>query len=386
MLILMHPPATSTWPLRLLCVLILAVILAAGLWPFHQPPNDVAWAAGHNGMRFGGQGLIFALGPHQPAESAGAGSCALEIWLQPEGARQRGTIIAFYNPADPMDFSLFQEGSGLGLRLHNQKNLEGPHFYNRVNVFHPGRPVFITITSNAKTANVYVDGVLAKTLDFPLAARNLQGQLVAGTFPAASQGWEGQVMGIATYERALTPEEVAHHYETWTAKGRPETFTGTGNLALYLFDEHAGSLVRNALGTGADLHIPRRYAILHPSFLGRARPHLSDWPDTLINIAGFVPLGLFFCAWFSSGRQAALPAVLTILAGFSLSLGMEVLQAYLPDRISDVVDLVTNTLGTAVGVLLYWTSSVRTFLARIGLLRFTGPAEFESPAPRPAPS
>jgi glycopeptide antibiotics resistance protein len=88
----------------------------------------------------------------------------------------------------------------------------------------------------------------------------------------------------------------------------------------------------------------------------------------LLNILAFMPLGLFFCAYFSSPRRAALAAVLTFLLGFAVSLGIEVLQAYIPGRVSDWRDVATDTLGTALGVFLYQTRSVPTFLAKVGLL------------------
>jgi VanZ family protein len=366
----MNPTATSAWPLRILCLLILSGILAAGLWPFRRPRNEVGWAGDRNGIRFGDRGVIFSSGPQQPAGSVETYSSSLEIWLRPGKTRQLGTIIAFYSPTDPTEFSLFQEASSLGFRLHNQKNPKGPHFYDRLGgVFGSGESVFITITSNSKMTAVYVDGVLAKTMpNFPLVFRNLQGQLVAGTSPTGGQGWAGQLLGIATYGQMLTPAEVAHHYETWTRKGRPESLTNTGNFALYLFNEQQGRLIHNALGTGADLNIPERYAIIHQPLLALSRPHLSDCLDILLNIAAFVPLGFFFCACFSSLRPAALPVFITILLGIAISFGIEVLQAYLPDRTSDLIDPVMNTLGTAMGVFLYRTSSVRTLLAKVPTL------------------
>jgi VanZ family protein len=361
----MNASATSTRSLRILCALILACILVAGLWPFQRPWNEVEWAEGGNGIRFGGRGVVYSFGPNALAESADTVSSALEIWLQSGRTRQVGTIIEFYSPADPTDFSLFQENSGLGFRLHNQKNLKGPHFYDRLGgVFSFLEPVFITITSNSKMTSVYVDGVLAKTMpNFPLVFRNLLGQVIAGG-PPARQGWVGRLLGIATYGRMLTPAEVALHYQSWTSKGRPEYPASTGNVALYLFDEHSGSLIHNVLGTGADLNIPERYANIHQSLLALSPFRRSDWSDILLNIAGFVPLGFFFRAYFSSRRPGALAAIVTILLGIAISLTMEVLQSYLPTRTSDLRDVITNALGTAMGVFLYQTRPARTVLAK----------------------
>lgn len=350
-------------------MLILSVILAAGLWPFRQPRNDVTWLGDRNGVSFGAHGVIFSSGPQRLTASAATGPCALEIWLKPERTRQGGSIISFYSPTATTEFSLFQEGSSLWLRLHNQKNRKGPHFHESLGgVFDSAEPLFVTITSNSKMTAVYIDGVLTKTIpDFPLVLRNLQGQLVAGTYYGASGGWPGQLLGIAAYGRALPSREAAQHYETWTRKGRPESVASTGNVWLYLFEERRGRVAHEALGTGADLRMPERYTIVHPYFLSNWHPQLSDWSDILLNIAGFVPFGFFFCACFSSRRAAMLPAIFTILLGMSISLGMEVWQVYLPGRTSSLTDVIANTLGTSMGVGLYQIRRVRTLAASAGL-------------------
>ncbi len=74
--------------------------------------------------------------------------------------------------------------------------------------------------------------------------------------------------------------------------------------------------------------------------------------DVGINVLGYAPLGfLLALALLRTGRERwAVP--LALLAGALLSLGMEFLQIYLPQRVPSNLDWLLNTLGTLCGALL----------------------------------
>jgi VanZ family protein len=64
------------------------------------------------------------------------------------------------------------------------------------------------------------------------------------------------------------------------------------------------------------------------------------------NVAMFLPLGVLLLLLL--GRRGWWAAMLT---GFLLSVAIEAAQFVLPGRVSDIRDLVANSLGTALGVL-----------------------------------
>jgi glycopeptide antibiotics resistance protein len=71
------------------------------------------------------------------------------------------------------------------------------------------------------------------------------------------------------------------------------------------------------------------------------------------NILLFMPWGfLMFITLYTVDRSTLQTYVLTILLGFSFSLGIEAWQYFLPSRVSDINDVIWNTAGTIFGAFL----------------------------------
>ncbi|MFZ2493321.1 MAG: VanZ family protein [Thermoanaerobaculia bacterium] len=71
------------------------------------------------------------------------------------------------------------------------------------------------------------------------------------------------------------------------------------------------------------------------------------------NILLFVPWGMLtFIALYDTERPTVQTYLLTTLLGFSLTLGIEAYQYFLPSRVADVNDVIWNTAGTISGALL----------------------------------
>jgi VanZ family protein len=220
------------------------------------------------------------------------------------------------------------------------------------------RQAFITVTSDGQNTFVYREGHLVITsAGFGLSISDLSGQLILATSPLRGHRWSGQPRGLAIYGSELSSEQVVRHYEDWTQRREPVLVEHERALALYLFNEHGGTIIHNAIASGIDLDIPRRYLVVHQLLLEPTWQEFHTQPNYLknciINIAGFVPLGFFFSLCFAVVCKMKRASLAAIVLGGAVSLVIELWQAYLPTRYSGMTDIITNTLGACMGVVLY---------------------------------
>lgn len=353
----------------LLCILVLCGILAAGLEPFRRPRNAVTWLGDENGLRFGNYGTIYSPGTLEAGAAQGDSSWTIEIWLQAARGNAVNTFLSFYRPENQTQFSLQQYHSNLAIARGTRSEQHRTDIVGVDGVFREIKPVFISIASGSQKTSVYLDGAHAESFPQFRLDGNCAGQLVIGTSPIRNERWSGKLKGLAIYEGDLSPARIRQHYETWTAQGRPELSGNDHAMAVYLLNERSGNVVHSAVGAGMDLYIPERYSILHQKFLEpfwkEFKPGRKYLKDVLINIGGFIPLGFIFCAYWSSARPIKHAGLTTVLLGFAVSLTIEILQSYLPTRGSGTTDLITNTLGTFIGVKMYGWDAARALFAKV---------------------
>ena len=340
----------------------------AGLAPFQRPRNAVTWLGNENGLRFSRYGTIWSSGTFELAAAQDAPSCSLEIWLQPSRTSGSNTLLAFYTQENPLQFSMHKYHAGLVLKRETEGDQHRREVIGIESVFREIKPVFVTITSGAQKTSMYVDGRLAESFPRFRFGKDCTGRLVIGTSPVGNEWWSGQLLGLAIYQEELTPSQILLHYKTWTTQGQPQVSGDEHATAVYLFNERAGNIIHNALHPGIDLYIPERYSLLHQKFLEpfwkEFKPRRTYWIDIVTNIIGFIPLGFFFCAYWSTVRPIKNPALTTVVMGFAVSLTIEVLQSCLPTRGSGTTDLITNTLGTFLGVRLYGLKAIGDLIAK----------------------
>jgi glycopeptide antibiotics resistance protein len=347
--------------LALICIAVLCITLTLGLWPFHSPLNDVSWLGDQDGLRFRKYGTVIGSGAFLISSPPDNSETSLEIWLQPNRVWDFATFLTFYKPGNLFQFSLRQSQLDLLVRTEAQDKLHHARtaeLYVKDAFSRKPRPVFVTITSGAKGARIYIDGVLsAAAPEFPLSAGDFTGRLVLGDSAGQPDSWSGELLGLAIYYRQLTAAQVSRNYAAWKQTGRPEIAGDERNFALYLFDEHTGDVVRDKARSGVDLYIPERYQVMDKLFLEPFWTEFSMsrsyWEAALKNIVGFIPFGFCFYAYLAAGLPVKRATLVTVALGAAVSFTIEILQAFLPTRDSGTTDIITNTLGSWVGVASY---------------------------------
>jgi VanZ family protein len=355
------------------CAVVLVIILVAGLWPFHSPTNDVGWLANENGIWIGNHGCLLSSGTLGNQDFADARSGSVELWIKPDRvAKGRRTILAFEGPGDDSTtLSIQQDGSTLIVQRKNAEENGTLHTAESsvAGVLSSDDRVGLTVALGPHDTTIYRNGLLAGIFHISgLSTPSFGGRFVLGSAMNVGGNWRGRVYGLAMYGRKLLPKEVASHYEEWVKSGRPIATYQELPIVSYLFTERAGSIIHEQFGSQNNLLIPARYVVLHPEFLSLPSRHfrstLAYWEDVAINIIGFVPFGFSFFALFSMVRETKHSAFLVIFLGFLTSLSIEVLQAWLPTRNSGVNDLITNTLGSGLGVLFFRYPFTRLVLSK----------------------
>jgi VanZ family protein len=159
------------------------------------------------------------------------------------------------------------------------------------------------------------------------------------------------------YDRILDYNEIRDHYTIWQRPKEPLLLASNKPIALYLFDDHDGNRIADRSGSRNDLIVPTVFRPLRRLVLEMPRRDqlFSRWNliDAAVNILGFIPFGFFLALWLLSHvKNLPTPRVyaITVFGGFCLSLAIELTQAYIPGRDSSSLDVISNALGTTIGV------------------------------------
>jgi VanZ family protein len=253
-----------------------------------------------------------------PWVAAAMASHQLELHLRvrPTLPGQTGPARIFTLSADTYhrNLTVGQQGEDLIIRLRTPSSDRNGLPQIRVpGVMDTARTVDVHLLVKDETAEVRIDGATRGRIALgsrPLAAWDPGYRLALGNELTLDRPWQGRV------ERA----EV-----------RTPGFT------------------MDYAAPGSPLDVPSPYWAFHqPPQLVPFRPFAPG--DIAVNILFFIPLGFIIGMW-RRGRSPTATTRLAIVVGFALSLSLEVLQLFIPTRQPALTDIILNTLGAALGVL-----------------------------------
>jgi hypothetical protein len=374
-------------PLAVLCVLAALALMWATLKPFNpHPHNDVSWLPDANGVRFGGTGIILSDGPLQPAAGWAPldGECAIEVYLLPFTDDDAGNFLTFSSDDNLDAVFLRQWRESLLIYKSFPAKGRGPKLvdFEIDKVLRVKQLVLVTISSGQQGTAVFINGKLVKsTPHFAIHLTDLYRNIVLGTSPSNFQVWHGQIRGLAIYDSPISQAQAAEHYSDWSgATAWQDAPTGAAEhlLARYDFRERSGSVIRSQVG-GPPLTIPPYFSVPHKPLLASPIEEF-DWTrswrvDVIANIIGFMPFGFVLCGFFALSRPRGQAILISALVGGLLSLFVETLQYYIPQRDSSLTDVMSNTTGTLLGALIAHPALVRFALRIVFLIPWKSASE-----------
>ena len=360
----LHNGISVKW-LIALTALVLSAILMVGLKPKDLfPSNYAAWLMDRPGIRFEKNGIAYtdSIADLIHGHVSPQRGFSIEIALKPKSFQEEGFSFIF----------LIHGGSDRGQLLIGQWRsslivMNGDDYDNHrktKRIFFKSTSAapkmqLLTITSDPEGSKIYLDGRLVSSrkdlhLEIPdgKAARLLLGNSVYGNHP-----WRGEIYGVAVFGTVLTQDDVEAHFQGWSENRRFPFTTQLAPFILFPLDEKGGTLATNYPGTAHSLHIPSRMKILSPSLFSLGRQGLLlnrsifTNKDALLNFFGFIPLGVLLSATLIrlGGGSERHCIMITLSAGFFVSLFIETIQAWMPVRSSDFQDLILNTAGALIG-------------------------------------
>jgi len=358
--------------LTAICFGILCVMSIAAFWPFSfHPVNHVAWLSNENGLRFNGRGIVLSPKGFEFPEGQSLTGISLELWLESSQDKYSTALLSFSSAENPDQFRLRQAcGSLLILQepFATSRHSAMTSFWVR-GAFQAHKRRFIAITSGTQGTAVYLNGIRAENVPtFKITSKDFSGRLIVGASSTAYDTWRGKFFGLAIFGHELAATQVSEHYQAWLT-GQPYVLKSDQPAALYTFADRSGNTVHDEVIPGPDLVIPVSFSIQYKPFLKSPwrefYPNQAYFRDVLVNVAGFIPLGFFFCMLFSSSEASRKAMVATITLGALFSLTIEILQGFIPMRDSGTTDILTNTLGTALGIMLYRGGALEVLLRQL---------------------
>lgn len=330
-----------------------------------RPKNHVQWSDSGVGLTFKRFAMIHTKSFFSSADRFSGNRLTIECAVEPEFSKYSGFrfLLLLHDGRDERQLVVGQWRSSL--YIMNGDDYSYQRKLPRISVQlddKAQRAQLVTIVSSASGTAVYLDGHLKKrktALVLKLPDRVEQTRLVVGNNLRGNRPWTGKILGLALYDRVIEEEKVLKHFQTWYRGNNFNAFKPDAPQLLYAFDEGKGHTVYNRIGPGLDLMVPVRLKALKKNVLSWPKVSKSTLhnliKDAVVNLLGFIPLGLVLAATLSrlQGVGGRTIWAVVLLSSFCFSLIIEMVQIFMPSRDSSILDLILNTFGGWLGVVLF---------------------------------
>lgn len=358
--------------IRWLSAFFVVLMYIAALWPFELIPPclnpTVQWLSKgspkESGVRITRCGALSTPGP--PVKLGGrfrhSSGISVEVDLITETNDQGGParIVTYsFNPRF-RNFTLGQQKDALVFRLRTTAtDLNGADPVLEVpSVFKPGTRQHLVVTYDGHEENLYVDGervFTSRKLTGDFSNWDPEYYFLLGNELNGNRLWRGKLFGVSLYDHALSEDDIQKRYSA-LRRDLPaaslETKPETGLAARYRFSEGTGARVpdRSPSRIVGDLTIARFQSPMKEIFL-KDFTAVFGWKDMLLNIIAFIPLSFLVVLNMPGPRRPVWLKIYLapVLIGFAVSFSFEFLQQFTYSRNPNILDIVYNGGGSALG-------------------------------------
>ncbi len=364
----------------------LAVVLAgmvfAVLWPFNfRNDNDVRILPDGAGIELGRLALIYESKP-APTQSIiefvrATKSMAIEICFQAGRNSTHGVdvLLAINDNHMPAICTIGQWRSHLVIRSRISPAAGGNRYteIGAQDVFRKEEKQHLIISWDETDeefpgTTVWLNGKSVRTeAPFELIRgieRLENSRLTVGNSLDGENPWRGRIYALAIYSAGMKRQDVERRYLIWLTTGKFPLKRSENLIAQYSLNSLENRQMSNFVADRNHLVVPKEFRAPKKSVLSlpwlRGNLRIGFYIDTFMNILGFMPFGALVYRLASRIRKLRKPvaaATFTILAGGLFSFLIEFVQTYLPTRSSSLADLLTNIVGTAAGIVLFWAAA-----------------------------
>jgi uncharacterized membrane protein len=357
-------------------VIVCIVTFLFGLWPLNFfPENRVRWLDQQDGIQFYKRGLltqrasggvVYSLSPVDVrTETQLFVPTTIELYVKWHEKKENGLahILSLHDGYPRSSLVIGQWRNYLVVRSRDNQNA-ARDTYRKVGLsegIDTNEKILFTIASGHERTEIYVNGTLSRSYDVRslIGVEHFSGYLNLGNSSIGHNAWVGNLYSLAFYDKFLNSDQIQQNYELWmnTSVNKPVALEPKP-MILYTFAERTGYCVHNQMSNSNHLTIPSRFRALRSDivvwFWRDMEWDKAALKDIVVNILGFVPFALCILIFLTKSKNLSFKnaAFLTVLTGVILSLIIETSQIALPTRTPSSLDLLCNTAGAVLGIIL----------------------------------